>query len=219
MTLNELTQYLEHPETLSATTLPEIEQLKSRFPYSAPLLFLYLYNLAVVRDVRYTAELQRWALYLPDRALLYGMAEKEMPLPMRTRSEECDDEDAFAYIDRFLEAQPSGQTTEETALSPNTVHTDYLAMAGLSEEEGASLHPETESIQIEQIVPQEGDDALQDEPLFTETLAKIYVSQGRYDKALSVYKSLNAKHPEKSVYFADQIRFIERLVENNENNE
>ena len=81
------------------------------------------------------------------------------------------------------------------------------------------MHPETESIQIEQIVPQEGDDALQDEPLFTETLAKIYVSQGRYDKALSVYKSLNAKHPEKSVYFADQIRFIERLVENNENNE
>ena len=219
MTLNELTQYLEHPETLSATTLPENEQLKSRFPYSAPLLFLYLYNLAVVRDVRYTAELQRWALYLPDRALLYGMAEKEMPLPMRARSEECDDEDAFAYIDRFLEAQPSGQTTEEAALSPNTVHTDYLAMAGLSEEEGVSLRPETESIQIEQIVPQEGDDALQDEPLFTETLAKIYVSQGRYDKALSVYKSLNAKHPEKSVYFADQIRFIERLVENNENNE
>lgn len=27
MTLNELTQYLEHPETLSATTLPEIEQI------------------------------------------------------------------------------------------------------------------------------------------------------------------------------------------------
>ncbi len=43
----------------------------------------------------------------------------------------------------------------------------------------------------------------------SETLAGIYVSQGRYDKACDIYYRLSLKYPEKSVYFADLIAHLQ----------
>ena len=53
-----------------------------------------------------------------------------------------------------------------------------------------------------------------DEQYFTETLAKIYVKQHRYEKALEIIKKLNLQYPKKNAYFADQIRFLEKLIIN-----
>ena len=58
-------------------------------------------------------------------------------------------------------------------------------------------------------------DAENDEGYFTETLARIYIKQGRYSKALEIIQRLNLVYPKKSRYFADQIRFLEKLIENN----
>ena len=152
MTLKSLTDYLTHPERLSADTLPEIEQLVNLFPYSAPLVFLYLYNLAIVKDVRYTAELERWALFLPDRALLYGLVETKMPMPKKELGEPTQDEGHFAYIDRFLEQQGDTVASDNTdlLLSKEAVHTDYLAMAGLTEESDELIPVTEEEITLKQ---------------------------------------------------------------------
>jgi hypothetical protein len=50
------------------------------------------------------------------------------------------------------------------------------------------------------------------ESYFTETLSHVYMKQKRYDKALEIIKTLSLKYPEKNIYFADQIRFIEKLI-------
>ncbi len=49
---------------------------------------------------------------------------------------------------------------------------------------------------------------------FTETLAKIYIKQHRYEKALEIIKKLSLNYPKKNAYFADQIRFLEKLIIN-----
>jgi len=54
----------------------------------------------------------------------------------------------------------------------------------------------------------------EDDSCFTETLAKIYVKQQRYSKALEIIKKLSLKYPKKNAYFADQIRFLEKLIIN-----
>ncbi len=56
-----------------------------------------------------------------------------------------------------------------------------------------------------------------EETYFTETLAKIYIKQGRYLKALEIIRRLSLDYPKKNAYFADQIRFLEKLIINNKN--
>ena len=55
------------------------------------------------------------------------------------------------------------------------------------------------------------------EDCFTETLAKIYIKQGRYEKAMEIMRKLNLNYPKKNRYFADQIRFLQKLIINNKN--
>ena len=56
------------------------------------------------------------------------------------------------------------------------------------------------------------------EEYFTETLARIYIKQGRYSKALEIIQRLSLQFPKKNAYFADQIRFLEKLIINNNKN-
>lgn len=44
------------------------------------------------------------------------------------------------------------------------------------------------------------------EEIVTETLAKIYEDQGNYEKAISAYKTLSLRFPEKSTFFASRIK-------------
>lgn len=66
-------------------------------------------------------------------------------------------------------------------------------------------------------VAAEAPGTVSDEDYFTETLAKIYVRQGRYEKALEIIRKLNLDYPKKNRYFADQIRFLQKLIINNQN--
>jgi len=49
----------------------------------------------------------------------------------------------------------------------------------------------------------------------TETLARIYLEQKNYDKAIQSYRILSLKYPEKSSFFANQIKAIKELREHN----
>jgi hypothetical protein len=53
--------------------------------------------------------------------------------------------------------------------------------------------------------------------LMTETLAKVYLEQKKYLKAIQAYEILILKYPEKSSFFADRISDIKNLQQNNNN--
>ncbi|MFC2771524.1 MAG: hypothetical protein ACFN4F_05445, partial [Porphyromonas endodontalis] len=65
MTAQELRTYLNAPNTLNKETLLELRQLVEAYPYAQTFIFLYLYNLALLEDLRYFSELKKWAISLP----------------------------------------------------------------------------------------------------------------------------------------------------------
>ena len=54
----------------------------------------------------------------------------------------------------------------------------------------------------------------QDSSLMTETLAKVYLEQKKYENAIQAYRILSLKYPEKSGFFADQIKRVQILQKN-----
>jgi len=66
----------------------------------------------------------------------------------------------------------------------------------------------------EQFPSEDSDEELTDEVFFTETLAKIYIKQKKYEKAYKIIKHLSLNYPKKNIYFADQLSFLEKLIIN-----
>ena len=142
---------------------------------------------------------------------------EELPIPMEMPgdytsvllSEVKDEEETpsqlhgHELIDQFLENPDLEQTLESE-------------LPAVDEEKAGE--PIEESVQTEE--PESDNQSKEpeaeesEESYFTETLAKIYVKQQRYDKALEIIKKLNLKYPKKNAYFADQIRFLEKLIIN-----
>jgi len=148
-------------------------------------------------------------------------------------------------IDRFLESIPEEQRSEERKRRPTPADAtiDYVSYLLQTESETPTNDTETAEMkgqgliddfistengnfnlkEIPEYVPAADDEDDKVEGLdtndgyFTETLARIYIKQGRYSKALEIIKRLNLNYPKKSIYFADQIRFLEKLIINTNN--
>lgn len=148
-----------------------------------------------------------------------------------------------ALIDNFLDSIPTEDDEEKDKKkrkpTPADAAVDYVAYL-LETENEDEAHGEDKAPQmkgqdlIDNFINKEGGNfTLQDEPeytpeideennaashqpaYYTETLAKIYIKQGQYSKALEIIRHLNLNNSKKSVYFADQIRFLDKLILNN----
>ena len=122
------------------------------------------------------------------------------------------------YIGYLLQKEKKGsprkkqeETSQSTSLNGhNSLIDDYINKAGEQRKlsEVPEYLPEVE-------MRSDGDDSEADEEFFTETLAKIYIKQGRYEKAIEIISKLSLIYPKKNSYFADQLRFLQKIVINN----
>ena len=132
-----------------------------------------------------------------------------------TKSRPTPADAAIDYVAYLLKTESEeDKKTEETGpqLKGHSLIDDFLNKDGgkLQLQEKPTYKPEEET---ELDAQSDGD-----EGYFTETLAKIYIKQGRYSKALEIIQRLNLNYPKKNAYFADQIRFLKKLILNNKNN-
>ena len=125
-------------------------------------------------------------------------------------------------IDGFLNkmnADEKNLPTEQMNADKSQMDKDVL-LADVSEESTSPLISMPISVNDDQAEGEEeekSEDCVverEDDSYFTETLAKIYIKQHRYEKALEIIKKLSLNYPKKNAYFADQIRFLEKLIIN-----
>ena len=149
-----------------------------------------------------------------------------------------------ALIDSFLDSIPQEDAPKEKKRKPTPADAAVDYVAYLLETEGADAPvEEVPEMRGQQLIdtfinsdkgrfvlqeeapeaisvpePPEKVEEVAEEEYFTETLARIYIKQGRYSKALEIIRRLSLQFPKKNAYFADQIRFLEKLIINNNKN-
>ena len=232
MTLDELNRLTAHPEELNRHTLSPLAELVETYPYAQSIVMLYLLNLSILGDLRYEAELQRWAPHLPSREKLYLLARLHMPLADLTPVLAHDPSDSFALVDQYLRkvAEREGPLSNDLeydtaeALPAEEPTPDYFSQAEYESAPSdmslsellSTTSPETS--QATDPTPQPTvapvDDKEPSDMLFTETLASIYIKQGHYERAKQIIEGLSLKFPEKISYCAVQLNFLEKLIDN-----
>lgn len=240
-----ITEYIGTTKSGNATAQKQLRQLVERYPYYQAARLLMLRSLYETHDPSFGQELRRAALYVPSRRVLYELIEGDRLKPVLDskvqHKQNADVEENFdrtsSLIDNFLSSTPQQEEKPQRRTARPTVDaaTDYMGYmlqieadtAASSEEEkpiayGQQLldnflangkitiedHPDEELQKPEEVVGQE---------VLTETLARIYIKQGKYDKALEIIRRISLKYPKKSRYFADQIRYLEKIIANNNN--
>lgn len=220
MTKKELYQILKCPEKITSDHITGLEQLISFYPYNGSLILLYLYALAKVDDARFSAILKHYIAYIPHRDKLFEMIFGLYPRQAEEQSKSINN-DNFSLIDNFLEdVRLSGEDLPQE-LNYRSDLDEYLSRPDVISRMADNHQldcPDTTTV-IDPAQANRGSTATPttDTELFTETLARIYISQGKYDRALAIIRSLYLHYPNKNRYFADQISFLERLLNNSNN--
>lgn len=237
-----LSDWMKHPELLNRETLYELRTLLARYPYFQTARLLYLKNLYLLHDITFGEELRRAALYMADRRVLFSLVEGERYTWKALEKQQVEDDVSgvdrtLTLIDAFLASLPEEPASPGIITLPVEAATDYTAYLMQVPDEVEEKPEEAPKLKGQEwidhflenseeqpliaSVTEEEEEELgkteeepEDESYFTETLAKIYVKQQRYSKALEIITRLNLKYPKKNAYFADQIRFLEKLIIN-----
>jgi hypothetical protein len=114
----------------------------------------------------------------------------------------ADPDSAEARIDAFIRAHQQAEQQrqaamaeeEESSPTPSYLHDNQ------TEEDN---QPPTDHVNAPETV---------DDSLLSESLAKIFIKQHRYERAYEIITNLSLNYPKKSIYFADQLRFLQKLI-------
>ena len=225
------TTKIQHLETV------QLKETLDKYPYFQSARALYLKGLKNVDSFKYNNELKLTAAYTTDRSILFDY----ITSPNFTEKEAEIHEQISNKILVKKEVKKSNQKTKELSLGTPFSFTknesfsfnEWLQISvkkpidrkktvpvkKVSDKENIidtfiQNNPKIEPIAKEKAINVAVNENKQDEALMTETLAKVYLEQKKYENAIQAFRILSLKYPEKSGFFADQIKRVEILQKN-----
>ena len=206
-----------------------LEEIINQYPYFSISHILLAKGLLNTESIRYNRKLKKASLYSLDRKKLFKLItqkpfgkiiekerqievinlEKNDPITQEIKKElkignplEFNENDEYSFsqwlsltnikkIDRYESKKQETEVIENFIKNNPTIKTDKNKFFSPSETAKNSL--------------------IEKDELVTETLARVYLEQEHFEKAIEAYKNLSFKYPKKSSFFADQIKLINDL--------
>ena len=203
---------LQQPEKLSKKELLFLQEISDEFPYFQASRAIYLKSLAENEDIKFKKHLKSTAIYSRDRKILFDFI----------KNIQNQNDKVFFNKNEITSALVENKISDSIEISEQNSFVDWLKLSNLkpidrSKETQAvdKFISKKPKIRIEANETQsdndKNDDLANQSGFMTETLAKLYLNQKNYEKAIQSYKILILKFPEKNSYFADQIKKIKKL--------
>ena len=198
-----LIKILKNPHKISENEAIFIDELVSEFPYFQAARAVQLKNHKNLESFQFEKILNETAVHTSDRRILFDFIEYNSLYQNTSRKN--------SNTVKALE-KTKNKTFVNWLEQVNLIPIDR-SNESLTIEKFISKKPKLSVKNIEQPVTQDDkkNQEINKELLVTETLAKLYVEQKNYDKAIQTYKILILKFPEKNSYFASAIKKIKKL--------
>lgn len=193
-----LIDILNNPKELKKDDLKIIKNISNNYPYFTPVKIIQLLLAKKYKTIDFNKILKSTSTLTTDRLNLYKIVNNDIlnddekeSLINEIKTEKLNQE--ISFLDWISKTKPTpNKLKDKNQIITINKYKSYDLKA--------KKHDKKNKIRKKDYM--------------TETLAKIYVSQEKFEEALKAYKILCLKYPEKISLFADQIKIIKKQIKN-----
>ena len=219
--MTNLIEYIQAPQNIKGEDVATIDSLLLEFPYYQTAQLLLTKGLLNTDSIRYNRQLKKAAAYSLDRKQLFTLItqnkveHKFVPMLEKEKIKSIPEELELGKPLDFNEGEKHSfsewlvlSKVKNIERKPKSQQTDLI---------NKFIDKTTISKPKKEVFFNAGDVAkeslVENNELVTPTLAKVYLEQEHYEKAISAYEKLSLKYPKKNSFFANQIKLINKLKE------
>ncbi len=205
---------VKQPETLNSAHVSELREITELYPAFVQARILYVKALQQSHSFHFASNLRLATLFSRNRRWLYYFMHPEKKLTIEPYFKEKIGKSHGDYFDMIEAIERDGGDAKQSlknlaerlksarVIVKNTPLRD-MTSTKLNEINTVNVnkkaHFKFEELEI------------------SENTAKNLISEKKYIEAVEILRKLNLNNPKKSVYFADQIRFLEKVIVNSKN--
>ncbi len=216
MTHEEFIAIVRKPELVATEHISDFKELIDLYPYFAATRLFYVKALKDSKSIQFAGNLKIASLYCSSRRWLYYYLNPERlisPIPFRR---EHATKSAGDYFDLMNIVESDGGDTKQSLknlaerlkLARAVVVSSPERVTGKNDINLDGFNVVSVEVEKQTTGIEEGSE------MISENKAKELILAKKYAEAVEILKVLNLNNPKKSVYFADQIRFLEKIIAN-----
>ena len=200
-------EFLVYPNSISLDEANAIEKIINQYPYFNVAKAVQSIAFKNHNSTKFTSSLKRCSSSSLDRARLREIIISERYITAENIKEFKEDLELLTKHNKnsFL----SWLKKTKSVNYNSKTNADSLIEKFLQSDQKLDLNRKNE----DQFITKNYN--ISKKEFMTETLAKIYLKQEKYTKAIKAYEILSLKYPEKIILFANQIKKIKKILNNN----
>ena len=216
MVTKNLIYYIQNPNFSNYEETKEIEKLTQLYPYFQTPQILFAKALLDSNSILYNRQLKKAALYSIDRKNLFNLiaqkiVESEQETSIITKEKNNDLKIGTPLVFKKEEMHSFSEWLNLSKIKKISRSQDDILLDNFVHNTNINIKVNKNEFFKPSKVAKES--LIENQDLVTPTLARVYLEQKHYDKAIATYKKLILKYPEKNSLFAEQIELINKIKE------